>query len=374
MRVWKTSPTLRLLNSSFVDLPAPVNLSANWNFGSILGLILVIQLVSGIILSTRFTCDISLAFDRVINLIQDSRYGWFLRLIHATGASFFFLFLYLHMGRGIYYGSFKKAALWNSGVSIYLLLMGVAFLGYVLPWGQMSYWAATVITNLLSAIPVYGENLVEWVWGGFRVGNPTLTRFYSLHFMLPFVVTGIVIIHIFYLHYYERSNPLGLNDSRLKTSFHLVYIVKDAYYFLVFAFIFLLSSLIFGYSFIDAENFIPANSLVTPIHIQPEWYFLFAYAILRSIPQKLGGVLGLVASVIALFILPIGNRHNCIPRNSWRILNRIRFWTLISTFIILTWLGSCPAEAPYILIAQGSRIMFFLMIGCVWVLGLKNNF
>jgi len=368
------SPTLKVLNSSFVDLPAPINLRINWNFGSILGLILVIQLVSGVVLSTRFTCDISLAFDSVINLIQDSQWGWLLRLIHATGASFFFLFLYLHIGRGIYYGAFKKTALWNSGARIYLILMGVAFLGYVLPWGQISYWAATVITNLLSAIPVLGEDLVEWVWGGFRVGNPTLTRFYSLHFMLPFLVTALVIIHIFYLHYYERSNPLGLRDSRLKTSFHLIYIIKDSYYFLVFLFIFLLSSLIFGYSFMDAENFIPANSLVTPIHIQPEWYFLFAYAILRSIPQKLGGVLGLVASVIVLFIFPVGNRHNCIPRNSWNLLNRLCFWILVSTFALLTWLGSCPAEAPFIVVAQGSRAIFFLSIGAVWLLSTKNNF
>lgn len=229
-------------------------------------------------------------------------------MFHSTGACFFFIFIYLHIGRGLYYGSFSYPEVWNTGVAIYLILMGTAFLGYVLPWGQMSYWAATVITNLLSAVPVLGTVLVEWVWGGFAVGNPTLTRFFALHYLLPFVIVFLVVLHIFFLHLYGRSNPLGVTSTTTKVSFHYYYSVKDVFYFFVVMFLFVVFTLMFGYSFMDAENFIPANALVTPTHIQPEWYFLFAYAILRSIPNKLGGVVGLVAAVVFLFAFSIGSK------------------------------------------------------------------
>jgi ubiquinol-cytochrome c reductase cytochrome b subunit len=309
MNFRKSHPLIKILNGVLVDLPAPVNIRINWNYGSLLGLVLVIQLLSGILLATRFTGHSDMSFDCVIQIFQDSNYGWFLRLIHSTGATFFFIFIYLHIGRGIYYGSYVYPEVWNIGVVIYLLLIGTAFLGYVLPWGQMSYWGATVITNLLRAVPYLGSYLVEWVWGGFAVSNPTLTRFFALHYLLPFVILALVAIHIFFLHFTGRNNPLGVSSNTYKVSFHYYYSFKDLFVYFFVLFIFLVFTLNYGYSFIDAANFIPANPLVTPTHIQPEWYFLFAYAILRSIPNKLGGVLGLLLSVLFLFVFSINSRN-----------------------------------------------------------------
>jgi len=273
----------------------------------------------------RYSAHVSLAFETVVNITQDTSYGWLLRLLHRSGASYFFLFMYLHIGRGLYYGAFTKTALWVVGVVIYLISMGTAFLGYVLPWGQMSYWAATVITNLLSAVPFVGNRLVIWVWGGFAVGNPTLTRFYSLHFLLPFVIVALVLVHIFFLHYYERGNPLGIRRKGRKISFHYAYTVKDTLFFLIFAAVFVLTRCMFGYDFMDAENFIPANILVTPIHIQPEWYFLFAYAILRAIPNKLGGVLGLVFGVLVLMLYAVGTSNLYFAGFNWGVGERLAF-------------------------------------------------
>nr|UBX38544.1 cytochrome b [Brachionus fernandoi] len=365
----KTHPLVKIVNSTLVDLPSPANLSVNWNYGSLLGLILVIQLVSGIVLATRFSGHSDMSFDSVISIYQDSNYGWLLRLVHSTGASFFFLFIYLHIGRGLYYGSYVYPEVWNIGVIIYLILMGTAFLGYVLPWGQMSYWAATVITNLLSAIPWLGPPLVEWVWGGFAVGNPTLTRFFALHYLLPFVVTALVILHIFFLHMYGSSNPLGVSSNTNKVSFHYYYSVKDLYVYFVFFFVFLFFTLKYGYAFMDAENFIPANPLVTPTHIQPEWYFLFAYAILRSIPNKLGGVLGLVLAVMVLFLFSLSTTQLLFSGTIYSPLARLTFWSLVSSiFFLLTWLGSCPAESPYTEVAFLSTIAYFslMVVLCVW--------
>ncbi len=364
----KNHPLIKIINSTLVDLPSPANLSVNWNYGSLLGLVLVIQLVSGIVLATRFSGHSDISFDSVISIYQDSNYGWLLRLIHSTGASFFFFFIYLHIGRGLYYGSYIYPEVWNIGVLIYLILIGTAFLGYVLPWGQMSYWAATVITNLLSAIPWLGSVLVEWVWGGFAVGNPTLTRFFALHYLLPFVVTALVILHIFYLHVYGRSNPLGVSSNTNKVSFHYYYSVKDLYVYFVFLFVFLFFTLKYGYSFIDAENFIPANPLVTPTHIQPEWYFLFAYAILRSIPNKLGGVLGLVLAVIVLFLFRISSNKLLFRGTIYSPLARFTFWSLVSNFFLLTWLGRCPAESPYTEVALACTISYFslILLMCTW--------
>lgn len=345
-----------------MDLPSPANLSVNWNYGSLLGLVLVIQLVSGIILATRFSGHSDISFDSVISIYQDSNYGWLLRLVHSTGASFFFLFIYLHIGRGLYYGSYIYPEVWNIGVTIYLILMGTAFLGYVLPWGQISYWAATVITNLLSAIPWLGPILVEWVWGGFAVGNPTLTRFFALHYLLPFLVTALVILHIFYLHVYGRSNPLGVSSNTNKVSFHYYYSVKDLYVYFIFFFIFIVFTLKYGYSFIDAENFIPANPLVTPTHIQPEWYFLFAYAILRSIPNKLGGVIGLLLAVLVLFLFSISTRKLLFSGTIYSPIARLAFWSLVSNFLLLTWLGSCPADSPYTEVALFATVTYFSFI------------
>jgi ubiquinol-cytochrome c reductase cytochrome b subunit len=343
----KAHPLIRILNSTLVDLPAPANLSVNWNYGSLLGLVLVIQFIRGIILTTRYSAHISTAFDSVVYICHDVALGWLVRLAHSTGASFFFLFLYLHIGRGLYYGSYCHARTWNLGVLIYLVLIGTAFLGYVLPWGQMSYWAATVITNLLSAIPVVGKLLVEWVWGGFAISNATLVRFYTLHFLLPFFVLVLVLLHIFHLHSHGRSNPLGVSSSRNKVPFHYYFSAKDRFVYVIFLFAFAFVTLAFGYSLIDSVNWVPANSLVTPKHIQPEWYFLFAYAILRSIPNKLGGVVALLAAVFILFLFP-PLRVNSVSRGfNSSPLARFVFWSFIACFILLTWLGSCPAASPF---------------------------
>jgi len=358
----KHHPLIKILNSAVVDLPAPANLRVNWNYGSLLGLVLVIQLVTGIVLAIRFSGHSSLSFDSVILIYQDANYGWFIRLIHSTGARFFFVFLYLHIGRGLYYGSYVYPELWNIGVVIYLILIGTAFLGYVLPWGQISYWAATVITNLLSAIPILGTILVEWVWGGFAVSNPTLTRFFALHYLIPFIVLGLVVLHLFFLHQRGRSNPLGISSNTNKVPFHYYYSVKDLYVFFVFAFVFLFVTLNYGYNLMDAENWIPANALVTPTHIQPEWYFLFAYAILRSIPNKLGGVVGLVAAVIVLFAFSIYSRNLVFRGFNFSPLARLLYWTFIRNFLLLTWLGSCPAETPFNEVGLFCTVLYFTLV------------
>lgn len=374
MNFRKTHPLIKIVNNTLIDLPSPSNLRVNWNYGSLLGLILVIQLLTGIILATRFSGHVEVAFDSVILIYQDSNYGWFIRLLHSTGASFFFLFIYLHIGRGLYYGSYIYSELWNIGVLIYLILIGTAFLGYVLPWGQMSYWAATVITNLLSAIPFLGRLLVEWVWGGFAVSNPTLTRFFALHYLLPFLITALVIIHIFYLHINGRSNPLGVSSNTNKVSFHYYYSVKDLFIYFIFFYIFIVFTLKYGYIFIDAENWLPANSLVTPNHIQPEWYFLFAYAILRSIPNKLGGVLGLVLAVLYLFFFSILSSNHLFSGRIFSPFTRLLFWFLVSNFCLLTWLGACPAERPYVEVAFLITIMYFLLLTIIIVVPHVYNY
>lgn len=354
----KYHPLVKILNGTLIDLPCPPSITVFWNFGSLLGLTLVIQLITGILLATRFRASAEISFDSVISIFQDSNYGWLLRLIHSTGASFFFIFVYFHIGRGLYYGSYNKKELWNIGVLIYFLLIGTAFLGYVLPWGQMSFWAATVITNLLSAIPYFGLPLVQWVWGGFAVGSPTLVRFFALHYLIPFIIRALVVLHIFFLHQDGSRNPLGLNSSSYKVRFHYYFSVKDSLYFFLFFYIFILFTLIYGYVFIDAENFIPANPLVTPTHIQPEWYFLFAYAILRSIPNKLGGVVGLLIRILVLFTLPLLGSSR-IGGVIYSPFARFIYWTFVANFFVLTWLGRCPAEPPYVLISQLSTILYF---------------
>lgn len=364
----KSHPLVKIANSVVVDLPCPVNIHSFWNFGSLLGLTLVIQLVRGILLATRFSASPLLSFDRVVRIIQDRNYGWLLRLMHSTGASFFFLFVFLHVGRGLYFGSYAvKPEVWNTGVLLVFLLMGTAFLGYVLPWGQMSYWAATVITNLLSAIPYFGPRLVEWVWGGFAVGSATLIRFFALHYLLPFVITALVIIHLFYLHQSGRSNPLGVRSNSYKVAFHSFFSFKDMVGFVSFFMAFVFVALVWGYALMDRENFIPANPLVTPIHIQPEWYFLFAYAILRSIPNKLGGVIGLVLAVAVLFLLPLVS----ISQRGGQVYSpfaRVMFWVFIFDFFLLTWLGRCPAEDPYILLSLICTLVYFVSFFMAFVL------
>lgn len=355
----KTHPILKIVNGALIDLPAPSNLSIWWNFGSLLGLCLGIQIVTGLFLAIHYTAHVDLAFSSVVHITRDVSYGWLLRSIHANGGSWFFICIYFHIARGIYYGSYIAQHTWNVGVILLFLTIGTAFLGYVLPWGQMSFWGATVITNLLSAVPYVGKILVEWVWGGFAVDNATLTRFFALHFLLPFAIAGLTILHLLFLHETGSNNPLGLNSDGEKVPFHSYYSFKDLVGFVIILFLLSLLVLFSPQLLTDPENFIPANPLVTPVHIQPEWYFLFAYAILRSIPNKLGGVIGLVASIAILFILPF--THTGKFRSlAFYPLNQILFWSLIGIFLILTWIGRCPVEAPYEQIGQVFTLLYFL--------------
>nr|UWT72065.1 cytochrome b [Ctenotus schomburgkii] len=356
----KTHPILKIVNSSFIDLPSPSNISAWWNFGSLLGLCLILQVLTGLFLAMHYTADISSAFSSVAHICRDVQYGWLIRNLHANGASMFFICLYLHIGRGLYYGSYMFKETWNIGVILLLLVMATAFVGYVLPWGQMSFWGATVITNLLSAIPYIGTNLVEWIWGGFSVDNATLTRFFTFHFLLPFAIMGASMLHLLFLHETGSNNPTGLASNTDKIPFHPYYSYKDLLGATLFILL-LLSLALFSPNLLgDPENFTPANPLVTPPHIKPEWYFLFAYAILRSIPNKLGGVLALLFSILILMLAPM--LHTSKQRgNAFRPLSQILFWTLVSNIIILTWIGGQPVEDPFIIIGQIASTTYFII-------------
>nr|WJJ67816.1 cytochrome b [Scathophaga stercoraria] len=351
-------PIFKIINNSLIDLPAPINISTWWNFGSLLFLCLIIQIITGLFLAMHYTADINLAFSSVNHICRDVNYGWLLRTMHANGASFFFICIYLHVGRGIYYNSFLFTPTWMVGVIILFLVMGTAFMGYVLPWGQMSFWGATVITNLLSAIPYLGIDLVQWVWGGFAVDNATLTRFFTFHFILPFIVLAATMIHILFLHETGSNNPMGLNSNIDKIPFHPYFTYKDIVGFVLMLTVLIMLVLINPYLLGDPDNFIPANPLVTPIHIQPEWYFLFAYAILRSIPNKLGGVIALVMSIAILAILPIYHLSKFQGIQFYPI-NQIMFWLMVTTVILLTWIGARPVEEPYVFIGQILTIIYF---------------
>ncbi len=352
-------PLFKIANNALVDLPAPINISRWWNFGSLLGLCLIIQILTGLFLAIHYTADINLAFYSVNHICRDVNYGWLLRTLHANGASFFFICIYLHVGRGIYYGSYIFTPTWLIGVIILFLVIGTAFIGYVLPWGQISFWGATVITNLLSAIPYLGIDLVQWLWGGFAVDNATLTRFFTFHFILPFIVLAITIIHLLFLHQTGSNNPIGLNSNIDKIPFHPYFTFKDIVGFIVIIFILISLVLIRPNLLGDPDNFIPANPLVTPAHIQPEWYFLFAYAILRSIPNKLGGVIALVLSIAILIILPFYNLRKFRGIQFYPI-NQVIFWSILVTVILLTWIGARPVEEPYVLIGQILTVVYFL--------------
>nr|AML25868.1 cytochrome b [Staphylinidae sp. BMNH 1274173] len=352
------SPLLKIINNSLIDLPTPSNISSWWNFGSLLGLCLGIQIITGIFLAMHYTANINLAFNSVSHICRDVNYGWLIRTLHANGASFFFICLYTHVGRGMYYGSYNYTLTWLIGVIILFIVMATAFLGYVLPWGQMSFWGATVITNLLSAIPYLGINIVQWLWGGFAVDNATLTRFFTLHFLMPFIIVALVMIHLLFLHQTGSNNPLGVNSNIDKVPFHPYFSFKDLFGFLMMISLLTLLTLINPYLLGDPDNFTPANPLVTPVHIQPEWYFLFAYAILRSIPNKLGGVLALVMSIAILIILPFFNKKK-MQSNSFYPINKMLFWFLVTILILLTWIGARPVEDPYILTGQIITIIYF---------------
>jgi len=355
----KTHPVLKILNGSLVDLPTPANISSLWNFGSLLGLCLISQLLTGLFLAIHYRADVSIAFSRVRHIRRDVNFGWLLRMLHANGARFFFICLYIHVGRGLYYGSFAYYYTWIVGAVILLMTMAAAFLGYVLPWGQMSFWGATVITNLFSAIPYLGEDLVKWIWGGFAVDSPTLTRFFSLHFLLPFIVAAFRGLHLLFLHQTGSRNPLGVNRNFDKIRFHPYFRVKDLFgIVIIFAGLFwvcIFTPWVLG----DPENFIPANPLVTPVHIQPEWYFLIAYAILRSIPNKLGGVVALALSILILLVCPFLNFRN-FRGLAFYPLNKFYYWCHVNVVILLTWIGARPVEDPYIFTGQVLSVYYFL--------------
>nr|AIG53270.1 cytochrome b [Ctenotus sp. DLR-2014a]AIG53285.1 cytochrome b [Ctenotus superciliaris x Ctenotus inornatus]WHU53987.1 cytochrome b [Ctenotus superciliaris]AIG53289.1 cytochrome b [Ctenotus sp. DLR-2014a]AIG53291.1 cytochrome b [Ctenotus sp. DLR-2014a] len=356
----KTHPILKIVNNSFIDLPSPSNISAWWNFGSLLGLCLIIQVLTGLFLAMHYTADISSAFSSVAHICRDVQYGWLIRNLHANGASMFFICLYLHIGRGLYYGSYMFKETWNIGVVLLLLVMATAFVGYVLPWGQMSFWGATVITNLLSAIPYVGTSLVEWIWGGFSVDNATLTRFFTFHFLLPFAIMGASILHLLFLHETGSNNPTGLSSNTDKIPFHPYFSYKDLLGATLLLMALLLLALFSPNLLGDPENFTPANPLVTPPHIKPEWYFLFAYAILRSIPNKLGGVLALLFSILILMFVPA--LHTSKQRgNAFRPFSQALFWALVSNIIILTWIGGQPVEDPFIIIGQIASTTYFII-------------
>nr|ARF02886.1 cytochrome b [Cydalima perspectalis]UBD09488.1 cytochrome b [Cydalima perspectalis] len=354
----KTHPIIKIINGSLIDLPTPSNISSLWNFGSLLAMCLIIQIITGLFLTMYYTANIELAFYSVNYICRNVNYGWLIRNLHANGASFFFICVYIHIGRGIYYESFNFKYTWMVGIIILFLLMATAFMGYVLPWGQMSFWGATVITNLLSAIPYLGITLVNWIWGGFAIDNATLTRFYTFHFILPFIILMMTMIHLLFLHQTGSNNPLGINSNLDKIPFHPFFTFKDMIGFITILFLLIMLTLTNPYLLGDPDNFTPANPLVTPIHIQPEWYFLFAYAILRSIPNKLGGVIALILSILILVILPM-TFFKKMQGIQFYPLNQIMFWFMVTTIILLTWIGARPVEDPYIITGQILTILYF---------------
>lgn len=354
----KTHPLIKIINNSLIDLPSPANISLIWNFGSLLGICLIIQIITGIFLAIHFNSDTTLAFSAAAHISRDVNYGWLIRTLHANGASLFFICIYFHIGRGIYFNSFLLTPTWATGVIIFLLTIVTAFLGYVLPWGQISFWAATVITNLLSTVPYIGPDLVQWIWGGFAVDNPTLTRFFAFHYLFPFIILLLIVIHLLFLHQTGSNNPLGRNRNLDKIPFHPYFSTKDLIGLIWIILPFCLIILINPNVITDPENFISSNPLVTPLHIQPEWYFLFAYAILRAIPNKLGGVVALVISIIILLTLPLTVSRS-LKSTQFFPLQQYLFWLFVSNFFLLTWIGARPVEDPFIILSQILTLTYF---------------
>lgn len=360
MKLLKRNSFLSIVNSYLIDSPQPSNISYMWNFGSLLGICLVIQIATGVFLAMHYTPNIDLAFISVEHIMRDVNYGWMIRYLHANTASFFFTFVYLHIGKGLYYGSYKapRVALWSIGVIIFLVMIITGFLGYVLPWGQMSLWGATVITNLLSAIPWIGKDLVEFIWGGFSVDNATLNRFFSLHYLLPFILAALVVMHFIALHEHGSNNPLGTTGNADRLYMHPYFIFKD----MVSWFLFLLVLSLFVFYAPNAmghpDNYIPANPMQTPASIVPEWYLLPFYAILRSIPDKLGGVVAMIGSILILLAMPILDTSR-IRGSAFRPLMKLAYWLFVVDFLILTWCGGQHVEEPFITLGQVATGFYF---------------
>ena len=358
---WNKNSLFAFVDSHFINYPTPINLNYFWSFGSAAGIFLVIQILTGIFLAMHYTPHTDYAFNSVEHIMRHVNNGWLIRYMHSNGASFFFILIYCHIFRGLYYGSYiaPRGLLWCSGVIIFLLMMATAFLGYVLPWGQMSFWGATVITNLFSAIPFVGKNIVEWLWGGFSVDNATLNRFFSLHYLLPFLICGLTVLHLSLLHRDGSNNPLGINVDVETVPFYPYFYVKDLFFFLL-VFLFFLIVVFYYPNFLGhPDNYIPANPLVTPPHIVPEWYFLPFYAILRSIPDKLGGVIAMIGAVLILLLLPVLNTSE-IRSSKFRPIFRVLYWFFISDFLLLGWIGQKPVESPFIEIGVGCTIFYFV--------------
>jgi ubiquinol-cytochrome c reductase cytochrome b subunit len=356
-------PIFSFISQGVAQYPTPKNLNYFWNFGSLAGITLVIMILSGIFLAMNYTPHVDHAFESVERIMRDVNYGWLLRYIHMNGASLFFVVIYIHMFRGLYYGSYKspRELLWMLGVVIFLMMMATAFMGYVLPWGQMSFWGATVITNLFSAIPVVGDTIVTWLWGGFSVDNPTLNRFFVLHYLLPFLLIGVVVIHLVALHHHGSNNPLGIERTSKKESvpFHPYYTIKDLFGLGVFLIIFALLVFFAPNFFGEPDNYIPANPLVTPPHIVPEWYFLPFYAILRSVPSKLGGVLLMFSAVLILFVVPWLD-SSPVRSARFRPIYRKLFWVFLLNCLVLGWVGGKPPEGFFILLGQVTTAYYFI--------------
>jgi len=373
---WNKNNILAFIDSHIIDYPTPINLNYMWSFGSTAGVCLVIQIITGIFLAMHYTPHIEYAFNSVEHIMRDVNNGWLLRYLHANGASMFFIVVYAHIFRGLYFGSYMypRGSLWASGVAIFFIMMATGFMGYVLPWGQMSFWGATVITNLFSAIPFIGSSIVEWLWGGFSVDNATLNRFFSLHYLMPFIIAGLVIIHLSLLHSNGSNNPLSINKNVDTISFYPYFYVKDllSFLFLIlfFSYFLFFAPNVLGHS----DNYIPANPLVTPPHIVPEWYFLPFYAILRSIPDKLGGVAAMIGAIVILAFLPVLNSSE-IRSSKFRPLYCIFFWFFTINFLILGWIGQKPVESPYIEIGMTTTfIYFFFLLFLIPALAVIENF
>lgn len=360
MAIRKSNEYLSLANSYMIDSPQPTSLNYWWNLGSLLGLCLLIQIASGVFLAMHYSSHTELAFDSVEHIMRDVNGGWFIRYVHANGASFFFICMYMHIGKALYYGSYKapRFAVWALGVIILILTIAIGFLGYCLVYGQMSHWGATVITNLLSAIPFIGQDIVPFIWGGFSVANPTIQRFFALHFLLPFILAALVIMHFMAFHLHGSSNPVGISGNVDRIPFHSYYVFKDMITVFVFLFFFCLFVFFSPNSMGHPDNYIPANPMVTPPSIVPEWYLLPFYAILRSIPDKLGGVIAMFGALLILLILPITDR-SIIRGNTFKVLSKFAYWSFVFNFFLLFIIGQEHVEVPFILVGQIATVFYF---------------